>query len=216
MKIVNSLLILSFLFGANAVIGASASTCQIKQISQKIAKSELHSDFIQTKEIKALSRPLISRGKIWLSPSNKLIWQVSSPLKSTMVIGAGEMYQFDKNDLPVEIPPNAIANEISTLFFNLLSGNLESLKSHFTITKQCNEMGWSIKLSPIKNEFSKLLKTIELTGQVHIESILFEESRGDLTKIRLTALKEQAPQVLEKYLEVSRLDKKHSKESRLE
>ena len=178
----------------------SITACDQDKVNAILAQQSLNADFVQMKKIAALSRPLISKGQIWMSPEGQLIWQILKPLKSTMLIQDNSFKLFNKND---ELQPdnrNALVKDISSLFLTLLSGDSEKLSSMFNQILKCDENSWHLELRPKEQKLSNLISLITLSGEESLTNISFQENRGDLTTIELSHRVTVNSAELEKYL----------------
>ncbi len=206
MNRVNLCLILVLLFSFNS------TACELRDINEKVKSNHLAAEFKQSKVIKALSRPLLSKGYIWFGETEQLIWQVISPLKSTMVIQPGKIKQFDKNDNPLKLHVNSMATDLSNVFFKLLVGDFSSLSDTFKIAAECQKAGWKLKLNPRTPQLSRIINQIEVIGNEKLEAIMIEEKRGDHTTIELFNSTQITEDNFKRYLKDSQ--KERRKDSR--
>ncbi len=192
-----------------------ASSCDIDSINGKLSGNGLFADFTQSKEIAALSRPLISKGQIWMSQNGELLWQVLTPFKSTMVIHKKGVRLYSKDDQFQGDRNHAMVTDISNIFLALLSGKLEQLDTAFSHELICGDnkeeqaksshQKWKLILTPKAEKIEKLISEIIILGHADIEQIHFTEKRGDKTEIHLarkgTEAKDQFKQYFEKTVE---------------
>src|SRR5687767_12644287 len=121
--------------------------CEMADLSFLAADETLHYEFTQTKTVAALSNPLVSNGVLGLSAKQELVWQTLRPLKSTLVIGADGLRQFNRNDQLVNEIANPVAAELAQVFLSLLSGNTQALETAFTRNLTCGEnSSWQLHL----------------------------------------------------------------------
>lgn len=165
---------------------SEASDCDINSIGQQLAPVQAY-EFNQSRTVAALSRPLRSQGVIWLSDNEQLVWQVQNPIKSTTVISADGVREYNRNDELQPVADAAIASDLSDIFLNLLSGNFSALNNAFNSTVDCSDEGWAVELFPQEQPFNELLSTLNMTGNEAIESISWQEVRGDTVEISLEA-----------------------------
>jgi hypothetical protein len=170
-----------------AVVPLHSFGCELADLGKLAADETLHYEFIQTKTVAALSRPLQSNGVLGLSENQELVWQTLRPLKSTLVIDAEGVQQFNRNDQLVSEITNPVANELAQVFLNVLSGNTEALATVFTQNLTCEDSNWQLELVPADEDVKNLLSSLTLNGAEYIEKISFREIRGDYTEIVLSA-----------------------------
>ena len=177
------------------------AACTIESINEKIAKSNVLANFTQSKTINGLSRPLISKGIIWMRSTGELIWQTTLPIKSTMVIRESGIKLFNKNDVLLPENKYPLAKDISRLFLSILGGDVKKLEDNFVQNVNCKDSSWQVDLQPENKTLSGIIETIRLSGSDEIESIGFQEKRGDKTEIKLLKQEVITAKELEIYLE---------------
>ena len=161
--------------------------CEMTDLGFLAADENLHYEFTQTKTVAALANPLVSNGVLGLSAKHELVWQTVRPLKSTLVIGANGLRQFNRNDQLVNELANPVATQMAQVFLSLLSGNTAALKTSFMQSLTCEGDNWQLNLVPATDELKNMLESLTLTGAENIEKISFREARGDQTEILLSA-----------------------------
>lgn len=174
---------LAMLVGVLPSLGFS---CELKDVNYSVFKDSNHIDFVQTKEIQALSRPLVSSGKIWLSPNDELVWQTLVPIKSTLVISASGLRQYNKNDIlqtEISLP---VAQDLANIFLSILSSDFAALEQSFETSLHCNDNSWQLALKPFESEIENFLTSISIEGSDILQVIAFQEKRGDHTEIKLS------------------------------
>lgn len=181
-----------------------ASNCSIDNINKKLARNNLYADFVQTKTIKVLTRPLISKGQLWMSEQQALVWQVLFPIKSTMVLHSSGVTQFAKDDSFLGKKEHAMVTDLSNVFLLLLSGNMEKLNRSFSTSLTCdnNSDQWQLALKPKAEKIKNFISYINISGGKELENILFAEKRGDKTELNLSHKDSNDFSQLEKYLRV--------------
>lgn len=185
-----------------------ASSCDIESVKYKLANDRLYADFVQSKSIAALSRPLISKGQIWMSPDGELVWQVLVPFKSTMVIHQGGVRQYTKDDRLKGNRNNPMVTDISKIFLALLSGNIEQINETFSNQLICAKEtpenpgnAWQLVLTPKESIFESFINQISIFGNQQLQEIHFVETRGDKTEITLSQKYTQVQGQFDQYIE---------------
>ncbi|AUD79960.1 hypothetical protein CW740_12130 [Kangiella profundi] len=166
-----------------------ADQCTLESIAAKLNEQAKLSQFVQTKKVTILKKPLISKGYLLITDNNQVVWQTQEPIKSTLLIGQQSLKQFNKNDQSVMSPANnnqKMSQLISTTFMAILAGNFEKLDNHFSVALDCTESRWSIELEASSNEMKPIITNINISGQNHIELLSFTEASGDSTRLVLS------------------------------
>nr|WP_246722920.1 outer membrane lipoprotein carrier protein LolA [Aliikangiella sp. G2MR2-5] len=157
--------------------------------------------FTQEKQIKFLSKPLISQGELLQTDTGELVWQTQKPIKTTLVLTRERVKQFDSLDKSVDLPGASIVKNLSNTFLSLLSGDFSRLKIDFHSTVSCKASKYSLELIPKNSELKALFSNIKVSGQLSVETVVIEEARGDLTTIHLTKFSSSTSSLLDRYLD---------------
>ena len=194
--------IISILIVLLSTFTSSTEKCSEEQVKRinNLTNSSLNATFNQIKEIKSISLPLRTSGKIWLSDSNQLVWQVIKPIKSTIVITEDGLSQFNRKDIKQDNAPNLIGNDLSKVFLNVASGDFKSLKNNFNMDLTCKEGSWVFKLTPRNEPLINVLTSIDIFGEQFINGFSYIEKRGDTTSIKLIPESQSFSQELSFYL----------------
>ena len=88
-------------FGLGAPVRATAAPwyadwASIRQAAASI--SSIEADFVQTRTLRILSRPLVSRGTMSFRRPNDLRWEYQSPLETLLVAHRGDVHRLIKHD----------------------------------------------------------------------------------------------------------------------
>ena len=163
--------------------------CELNKLSQQLSTELSLNEFTQSKTIKVLSRPLLSTGNLLLIKDKGVIWQTLSPIKGTTVITSSDFKQLDQNDMPSSFN-NAMNGQasktLSNIFLGLLSGDLERLQQHFTISGNCKQNDWQLTFMAADKQVSEFLQKIILTGQSNkILKVELFEANQDYSEIIL-------------------------------
>lgn len=178
-----------------------AYSCELEDINYLAFQNSGYIDFVQTKKVAALSRPLISTGTIWLSSDSELVWQTLVPLKSTLLITTDGLKQYNKNDI-LQTEINApVALDLATIFLNILQGDFASLQESFSVSLECEGEQWQLQLEPNNTQLNNIISSIEISGNEFLRSIDFQEQRGDVTELQLSEPRLEPAMNFEIYLE---------------
>ena len=173
------------------LLGLAGSTyaCDLMTISKRLSSESFAARFEQNKQIEVLASPLISRGQMYLSTNNGLVWQLQRPLKSTSVFSSNIFKQFDSRDQEVTFGSAVVQHRIqqfAKIFVDLVGGKLNRLHDDFDTKVECNGEQWSLLMKPRKDRLSRVLRNVNLTGSENINTISIEEVGGDITHINIT------------------------------
>lgn len=170
-----------------ATLPLSARSCELADLAFLVADDAVHYEFAQSKTVAVLSRPLQSSGVLGLSANLDLVWQTLQPLKSTLVINAAGLQQFDRHDVLVSELDLPLAQALAQVFLSVLSGNTQAIATAFTQTLHCEGDAWELQLVPVDAGFAQVISEITVNGAATIAKLAFREARGDYTEILLSA-----------------------------
>jgi len=147
----------------------------------------LRAEFVQSKEMAAFKKPLVTRGRLVFARAQGVLWQIEQPLKLTYVLQEGRMLEIGEDgavqarnaqDAP------AVA-QVGRIFRALLGGQTQALADFFDSTGSGDpDKAWSLILTPRNPQVAQFIKRITLTGGQHVDSIRIEEAGGDTATIR--------------------------------
>lgn len=174
-------LALSLLVGTYTV-----AACELETITQMSAAQQGYA-FTQEKQIPVLRRPLLSEGKLWLTQDDKLVWHIESPVVSTMVFSESGLRQFNGAGEMTLSSDDSLYGELSAVFINVFAGDFSALMDNFSLALDCQDSSdnWTLTLLPVTEPYSSILVSVTLSGSTLLETLAFEEVRGDTTLLQL-------------------------------
>jgi hypothetical protein len=160
--------------------------CEPDEISSRIKQPQAF-EFVQEKHISALSRPLISTGRLSMNDNNELIWELLSPVASTLMISPAGIRQYNAEGELTMSNTSGQFTELSSLFLSVFSGDMESLQKSFSVSANCGaDQEWTLTMQPDNQSLAKILAQVQISGSESLDTITYEEKRGDMTTIYLT------------------------------
>lgn len=181
-------LIVSFL-GSLAALSATAAPADdiAARLGARLEQTPvLRAEFVQTKELAAFKKPIVTRGHLVFARRDGVLWQIEQPLKLTYVmtdtrIGEvgddGQMQMRSVQDVP------AMA-QVGRILRALLGAQLGPLREWFDATAEGDEKRWTMNLQPKSTQVGQFIRRITLTGGASVETLNIEEAGGDTTRIR--------------------------------
>ena len=163
-----------------------------QQVQQLLAKAKnISGDYTQTREIKLLSKPLVSTGTFVLSQAEGLIWNQMIPFKSQLKLSDNRLEQKLGDNPPTVLTKEQqpIIFSFSNIFLSIFKGNTTDLKQYFTIDFQGGSALWTIALKPKASPLNKAIARIELSGTSHIDKVVINEVRGNQMQIKFSKVK---------------------------
>ncbi|MBP1627427.1 MAG: outer rane lipocarrier LolA family protein [Holophagaceae bacterium] len=144
----------------------------------------LHADFTQTRTLKVLSRPLISKGSVVVDRQRGIIWQVTKPLQLTYVVtpqGVLEVGPDGRRKAQAAKDAPMVA-QMGRIMQALAEGRWSVLEDYFTLQGQGTPNRWEIRLSP-KPVAASFIKSVVVKGGRVLERFLIEEPGGDRSEV---------------------------------
>ena len=174
---------------AHSALAFDAS--ELMALMAKVERSTVA--FEETKEIAALTTPLVRRGTLRYVRPDRLEMAVDQPRFERLTI-AGERLaietrkgkqQVDLSTLPV------VAAWIESLRATL-SGDLAGLERYFEWQLQGERSNWKLELRPRERRLADVVDRIDIGGrEAQIARIAIEERQGDRTVLVLSPLPEE-------------------------
>jgi hypothetical protein len=159
-------------------------------VTQRLQRiSVMRSHFSQRKQIKILTRPLISNGFMLFSAKLGLYWQIESPLSSITIFTKQGL--FEKRHGVVSRQKQVQMAHFGNLFSAIFAGNIKTLSEHFDLyfSASAKTYDWKIGLIPKIGMLQKVFNKIILKGSQQLEKIFIDEQRGDTTLLQFSGIK---------------------------
>lgn len=176
-------LIPAILAGCLLLVGWADNWEQIRRESAQV--QSVQARFIQKKQMKILSRPLLSEGRFFFQAPASVRWEYTTPVKSILLMhgGALKRYIYSGGGFTEEAAGRLPAMEIVMQEISAwLHGQFDQ-SQYFTATL-VNDPAPVIILTPREKSFARLIKRIELTPSQQpgvLKSILIVEDEKTTT-----------------------------------
>lgn len=184
-KAAHSLFLAIFLAAAPATYAADESP--LPQIGAPLEKYPVvRAEFIQTKQMTALKRPLVTSGHLVFSRSQGVLWQIEQPYQAAYILGEDSIVEIAADASRRvrtlrEVPGLA---QVGRVFRSMLGANTAALRNYFEAVTKGDAARWEMRLTPKQPQLAQFLKGLQLQGGLFVESIQIEENGGDLTRIQ--------------------------------
>ena len=199
MKKIRSLLVGLMIATAALVSPLPARAADVlNQIGAQIEQFQVvRAEFVQTKQMAALKRPLVTSGHLTFSRQHGVLWQIEKPYRVSYVLGETKIVEIggsgsgsgsggdgarrvrETRDVP------GLA-QVGRVFRAMLGANSDTLREYFDVAAQGTPAQWSIALTPRQSQLARFLSGMQLTGGRFVEEIRISEAGGDDTRIRLS------------------------------
>jgi outer membrane lipoprotein-sorting protein len=163
---------------------------ELMDMMAKVERSSVA--FEETKNVAALTTPLVRRGTLRYVRPDKMQMHVEEPYFERLSV-TGEQLTIEnrkgKRQLDLSTQP-AVAAWIESLRATL-SGDFRALNRHYRVRLSGERAGWQLELRPLERPLADVVQRVEISGaQAQVARIVIEESQGDRTVLVLSPLAE--------------------------
>ena len=183
----------------------SADTAQLVALSQKLNLGEtVRGQFVQSRQLKVLKKPLISQGHFIFDQTQGLIWQQIKPFESLLILKDKQLIQRDSqgrvqvSKADASASAAAMGDLLPSLVRAMLGGDIsglsENFELHFLITDRLSPDGqWQLGLTPKDPLMKKAIANMVLEGSDVLQSLVLLSAAPnvtpqDMTRIDFSAL----------------------------
>ncbi|WP_295363436.1 outer membrane lipoprotein carrier protein LolA [Arenimonas sp.] len=183
-------LLLVLALGAPAVLASAGTSDGVAARLDQPAV--LRGRFEQDNQLQGFRHPLRSRGEFLLVRGRGLAWDTREPFASGTVIGArGIVASTPEGGERVLARADDPAQ---ALLMALVGADLEALARSFDTHETLLDDGrWRLRLLPREPGLRNVFASVELAGDRHVREVRIEETGGDTTELRFTALETSPP-----------------------
>ena len=150
------------------------------------AHTVVRAEFVQTRTMADLQRPLVSRGKMVVWGPGGVIWQIEKPVRATYAL---------RNDSTLEIAADGTravrsakddrgAARIGRVLRAVIKGDARTLGEWFDAEPRIAGERWSLALTPRQGPLAFYVKSVQLSGGEFVESVRIVEENGDATQMQ--------------------------------
>lgn len=131
----------------------------------------MRAEFVQTKQIAALKRPLVTMGRLTFSRTQGVLWQIEQPYRLSYVFSEERIVEIGSDGKrrvreTREVPG---LTQIGRVFRAVLGANSDALREHFEVTAQGYLPKWAIGLKPRQTQLAQYLSGMQLSGGRFVE-----------------------------------------------
>ena len=181
----NLLLSVMLCFIASSTAMASDTLARIASQIEKYPV--VHAEFVQTKQMAALKRPLVTTGRLTFSRSHGVLWQIEQPYRMSYVLGEERIVEIGSDGVRRERGLREVPGlaQVGRVFRALLGANTSALQEYFDLALKGDASKWELELKPRQAQLAQFLTVMRLDGASFVEGITISETGGDSMQIRL-------------------------------
>ena len=158
-----------------------------KQFATESAKVQsITSDFVQQKELLALTETITSSGKFWFKRSNRVRIDYTKPFTYRMVMNGDKMLvKDDQKESRINVKSNKLFQQVNKIMIDCVQGTILDSKD-FTTRVFENDKTYLLEIKPVSKTLKEFFQTIVLSVEkkdYSVKSIDMNEPSGDKTTI---------------------------------
>lgn len=145
-------------------------------------------DFLQTRRVKALDRPLVSRGSFQLTDGG-FVWTQQTPFQNTLAFDGDSVVEttFIGNQSVTRRLQDPVTTQITRTLFDMMRGSWSDIRASFHIMEESGrDDAWTLRLIPIDPAIAQIIPEIMLSGSRFLETIELRQDEDTVTLIELS------------------------------
>lgn len=177
---------------ASAPVKADDSLSDIRRMLAK--NSVICADFIQTKSLRALTRPLVSKGRLVFVSGKGVLWQVLEPFATKVLVKSDALIKWDDQGVAQRLSfgQAPVYRSLSQVFLAVFTGDINRLRETFEITSNVSHAHWRLTLIPRSPGLAAIIAAVRVSGGRFVDELLIKEKAGDRTLIRFSGMNANA------------------------
>ena len=157
----------------------------LTQIRARLPQTEIiQGRFSQEKQLKFLSKPLVSQGEFVFWQAHGVLWKTLSPMVSTLLINNSRLLSSQGEQ--------AIPASFGRIFPALLGGDWERLQTDFNVNSTLQTEYWQIELLPKDPLLAKVIARLLISGNNELRQLDIHEVSGNQSIIRFDDIEHPA------------------------
>lgn len=154
-------------------------------IQSRLTQTEIvQGRFSQEKQLKFLSKPLLSQGEFVFWQNRGVLWQTLSPIASTVLINNTRLLSSQGEQ--------AIPVSFGQLLPALLGGDWPRLQSDFHVSATIQAQGWQLELVPKDPLLAKIIARLLISGDSELRQLDIHEVSGNSSILRFDDIRHPA------------------------
>jgi hypothetical protein len=193
-----AILLIAWTFTVAAADSAGPADAMARIEAQLVQSPIVRARFEQTRSMRVLKRPLLSRGRLTAVAGRGVLWQVREPHKATVLVTADAVLEWDDQGQPrrLEMAASPGFRALGDALLGVLTGDTGKLASLFELTPLPADPGWRLALAPKNPNLAAMISEIEIAGGQFVAKVVISEAGGDRTVITFGEVRTQ-PGVLD-------------------
>ncbi|MCL2875033.1 MAG: outer membrane lipoprotein carrier protein LolA [Betaproteobacteria bacterium] len=153
--------------------------------SQLGVDTVIRGDFIQTRQLAGIKKPLVANGVFVVEKTRGVLWRTLTPFPQTMRVTQGEILQKDGERvlMVLRADQEPAVNAISRVLFSLFAGDISALAEFFDYTGRTGSGGWQLSFTARNDGLRAVIGSLSLEGDSVVRQVMLTSAAGDITRI---------------------------------
>jgi hypothetical protein len=150
------------------------------------AHTVVRADFVQTRTMADLARPLVTRGRMVVWSAGGVIWQIEKPVRATYVLRDNSTLEIaaDGTRTVRSARDDRGAARIGRVLRAVLKGDAKTLGEWFDADPRIAGERWTLALTPRQGPLAFYVKAVQISGAEFVQSVRIVEENGDTTQMQ--------------------------------
>ena len=170
------------------IIALATSWCGAEpappQVLEQLQQQTLISgQFVQTRQLQGLPRPIKSSGNFIFWRGHGLYWETLLPFYQATTFSTDEVITWLAPEGPAQPPANKdpVQKYVNRILLSVFSADMSTIDKLFSSRWQLDGDSWSLELTPINAAVKKVIDHARLGGGRHLQQLLVASRGGDVS-----------------------------------
>ena len=192
MRIMRRLFLLALL--AASVAQAADAPWDIDRLMQALAKVSVgRADFVETKTIAMLEKPVVSSGQLFYVAPDKLEKRTQKPRPESMIIeGNTLVIERGRQNMTLQVDSAPELAGFVNSIRGTLAGDRKALERSFALTLEGPPQRWLLTLKPLDQRMAAAVASIRISGvQDDVRGVEILQADGDRSVMTISRISAQ-------------------------
>jgi hypothetical protein len=165
--------------------GAPASGLDLDALMRRFAGSRgVEADFREEKSLPLLVAPIVSEGRIWFAPPDRMLRVTRAPEPgSLLVVGDRLRIEDGLGVEEIDLAGQPVARRFVDQLLLLFRGDRAGLEREYALAFEAKEEAWSLRLVSRSRRVRRLVREVTLRGRAgHLDEMVVAGAEGEVTR----------------------------------
>ena len=181
--------VLAFMLWASTPITPVRADDTLSTISRLLSRNSIIcADFTQRKTLRALTRPLLSKGRVVFIAGKGILWRVRDPFPTQLLVNRDALIKWNDagEPQPLGFEQSPIFGALVRVFMAMFTGEIGPLQENFETESDIGKSVWRLTLTPRDKGFAEIITRVHVTGGRFVDELRIKERHGDQTLIKFS------------------------------